>query len=281
MFQLQNPSFTSILLGRAISSIMALLPAPRETVDKIIHVPGYRTTSPGDLIDLTIESQIARIVQRSAIGGDEPFFVVDLGQIVRQHRRWTHNMPGIRPFYGTIILQYRDLRLCVLNPTLVSLSRTLIFHLAVKCNSDPMLLQVLAELGTGFDCASIEEMRTVLNLGIDPARILFANPCKAPAAVAFANKAGILRTTFDNIDELDTIKAHMPDAQLLLRIYANDESAFISLGDKFGAPMDTTEQLLSRAWELNLSVVGVSFHVGKHSTFKAVVFWKFDQSSSV
>lgn len=134
-----------------------------------------------------------------------------------------------------------------------------------------MLLQVLAELGTGFDCASIEEMRTVLNLGIDPARILFANPCKAPAAVAFANKAGIFRTTFDNIDELDTIKAHIPDAQLLLRIYANDESAFISLGDKFGAHMDTTEQLLSRAWELSLNVVGVSFHVGKHSTFYAVI----------
>lgn len=111
MFQLQNPSFTSILLGRAISSIMALFPAPLESVDKIIHVPGYRTSSPGDIIDLTIESQIARIVQRSAHGGDEPFFVVDLGQIIRQHRRWTHNMPGIQPFYGTILLQCRDGRL--------------------------------------------------------------------------------------------------------------------------------------------------------------------------
>jgi ornithine decarboxylase len=128
---------------------------------------------------------------------------------------------------------------------------------------------VLADLGTGFDCASIEEMRAVLNLGVDPARILFANPCKAPAAVAFASEVGVLRTTFDNIDELDTIKAHMPEAQLLLRIYANDEGAFICLGEKFGAHMDTTEELLSRAWELGLNIVGVSFHVGKYLTLKS------------
>jgi ornithine decarboxylase len=106
-------------------------------------------------------------------------------------------------------------------------------------------------------------MRIVLSLGVDPARILFANPCKAPAAIAFAREVGVLRTTFDNIDELDTIKAHMPEAQLLLRVYANDDSAFICLGEKFGAQLDTTEQLLSRAWELGLNVIGVSFHVGK------------------
>ena len=132
-----------------------------------------------------------------------------------------------------------------------------------------MFLKVLAELGTGFDCASIEEMRAVLNLGVDPTRILFANPCKAPAAVAFASDVGVLRTTFDNIDELDTIKAHMPEAELLLRIYANDEGALICLGEKFGAHMDTTEELLSRAWELGLNVVGVSFHVGKYLTLES------------
>jgi ornithine decarboxylase len=134
---------------------------------------------------------------------------------------------------------------------------------AVKCNCDPTFLKVLANLGSNFDCASIEEMRTVLSLGVDPARILFANPCKAPAAIAFAREVGVLRTTFDNIDELDSIKAHMPEAQLLLRVYANDDSAFICLGEKFGAQLDTTEELLSRSWELGLNVIGVSFHVGK------------------
>ncbi|KAJ5954908.1 hypothetical protein N7501_009187 [Penicillium viridicatum] len=217
---------------------MALLPAPSEavTTGKIIHATGYRNISPDELVDLAIESHIARVVKRSVVGGDESFFIADLGQIFRQYRRWTQHMPGIRPYY------------------------------AVKCNCDSTFLRVLAELGTGFDCASIEEMRAVLSLGVDPARILFANPCKAPAAVSFAREVGVLRTTFDNIDELDTIKAHMPKAQLLLRIYANDEGAFICLGEKFGAQLDTTEELLSRAWELGLNVIGVSFHVGTGAT---------------
>lgn len=108
-------------------------------------------------------------------------------------------------------------------------------------------------------------MRTVLDLGVDPAKILFANPCKSPTTMVFARRVGVMRTTFDNLDELDNIKAHMPEAQILLRIYASDDDALIPLGDKFGAHMDTTQQLLSRAWELGLDVVGVSFHVGEFS----------------
>jgi ornithine decarboxylase len=135
----------------------------------------------------------------------------------------------------------------------------------VKCNSDPKLLKCLADLGTGFDCASIEEMHTVLSLGVDPALILFANPCKSSVSLDFARRAGILRTTFDNLDELEKIKLHMPNAELLLRIYASDDSALISLGDKFGAHLDTASDLISMAWRLQLNLVGVSFHVGKHS----------------
>jgi ornithine decarboxylase len=133
----------------------------------------------------------------------------------------------------------------------------------VKCNPDPTLLNWLAELGAGFDCASMEELCLVLGLNVDPALIIIANPCKAPAAMVFARQVGVTRMTFDNLDELDKIKTHIPEAQLLLRIYANDDSALISLGDKFGAHLDTTKQLLSRAWELGLNVVGISFHIGK------------------
>ncbi|KAJ5146231.1 uncharacterized protein N7515_000795 [Penicillium bovifimosum] len=243
LFQIQNSPFSPVLVDRLLSTIMALLPAPHETATTTTlkhphttHPYRNRTHSPDELVDLAIASHIARILKRSRIGGDESFFIADLGQILRQHRRWTLNMPGIRPYY------------------------------AVKCNPDPPFLRVLSELGTGFDCASIAELRLVLSLGVDPARILFANPCKAPAAVSFAHEAGVLRTTFDNIDELDTIKTYMPDAQLLLRIYANDESAFICLSEKFGAPLDTTEELLERAWELGLNVIGVSFHVGTGAT---------------
>lgn len=74
---------------------------------------------------------------------------------------------------------------------------------------------------------------------------------------------GVTKTTFDNLDELDSINRFMPYAQLFLRIYASDDGALIQFGDKFGASVETTTALLQRAWDLGLKVVGVSFHVGE------------------
>lgn len=103
LFQLQNSPFSPVLLDRLLSTVMALLPALSETAltSKVIHATGYRNLPPDELVDLAIESHIARIVKRSLVGSDESFFIADLGQVLRQHRRWTQNMPGIRPYYGT------------------------------------------------------------------------------------------------------------------------------------------------------------------------------------
>ncbi len=62
---------------------------------------------------------------------------------------------------------------------------------AVKCNNDPALLKTLAALGAGFDCASKVsyhkffilfheqvEIKGVLDLGVTPDRIIYANPSK-------------------------------------------------------------------------------------------------------
>lgn len=135
----------------------------------------------------------------------------------------------------------------------------------MKCNTDPTLLKLLSDLGTGFDCASIEELRSVLSLGVDPSRIVFANPCKTASSLVFVRRVGVMHTTFDNLDELDTIKAYHPDAELVLRIFASDSDALIDFGEKFGASIESTPLLLRRARELNLTVTGVSFHVGTSS----------------
>jgi len=33
-------------------------------------------------------------------GGEDAFFVADLGEVYRQHLRWKLNLPRIEPFYG-------------------------------------------------------------------------------------------------------------------------------------------------------------------------------------
>ena len=55
------------------------------------------------------------------------------------------------------------------------------FHLsllAVKCNPDMVVLKLLEHLGANFDCASKGEIKTILDMGVSPERIIFANPCK-------------------------------------------------------------------------------------------------------
>ena len=76
--------------------------------------------------------------------------------------------------------------------------------------------------------------------------------------------------TFDNVDELYKIKRSCPNAELLLRIMADDSTALCPLSTKYGAPPDSTSRLLETASGLSLNVVGVSFHVGSRATDASV-----------
>ncbi|KAK3359404.1 pyridoxal-dependent decarboxylase [Lasiosphaeria hispida] len=165
-------------------------------------------------------------------GEEDTFFVADLGEVYRQHLRWKLNLPRVKPFY------------------------------AVKCNPDAGVLQLLAALGTGFDCASKAEIEQILRMGVDPSRIIYAQPCKTNSYVRYVANHGVRQMTFDNEDELHKIARLFPAAELFLRILTDDSSSLCRLSLKFGASLDSTDGLLALARKLGLNVVGVSFHVG-------------------
>lgn len=73
---------------------------------------------------------------------------------------------------------------------------------------------------------------------------------------------GVDMMTFDNIDELEKIAGVYPKARLVVRILTDDSQSLCQLGIKFGARLDVVPALLKKAKELNLDVIGVSFHVG-------------------
>src|ERR1700753_4093368 len=134
--------------------------------------------------------------------------------------------------------------------------------LAVKCNPDPQVLRLMSAMGAGFDCASKTEMEQVLSMGVDPSRIIYAQPCKTKSHLRFAAKHGVKQMTFDNADELHKVKALFPDAELYLRILTDDSASLCRLSLKFGASLESTRELLELARKLDLNVVGVAFHVG-------------------
>ncbi len=137
---------------------------------------------------------------------------------------------------------------------------------AVKCNPDPEVLRLLAALDTGFDCASKTEIEQVIAIGVDPSRIIYAQPCKTKSYIRYAAQQGVKQMTFDNTDELYKIQALFPDAELFLRILTDDSMSSCRLSLKFGASLDATKELLELAKALGLNVVGVSFHVGSGSS---------------
>jgi len=172
-----------------------------------------------------------RVIDKNATQ-NEPFFIIDLGNLYRKHKQWQRMLPRCQPFY------------------------------AVKCCNEPRILESLVALGANFDCASRGEIDQVMKMGVDASRIIFANPAKSVSHIRYAREVGVDLMTFDNEIELLKIKEHHPDARMILRILANDPTAVCNLGIKFGAAPSDSLALLQSAKALNVNVVGVSFHVG-------------------
>ncbi|GAU94433.1 hypothetical protein RvY_06207-1 [Ramazzottius varieornatus] len=186
-----------------------------------------------DPANTSIERCVDQYIQYSdSLGIDDAFNIVDLGDVIRKCHLWREKLPRVEPFY------------------------------AIKCNPDMGILQTLANMGIGFDCASKEEIASVLRLGVCPDRIVFAHTCKPKSHIIYAAQQQVKLTTFDNEPELHKIKRLYPAAQLLLRIRADDPMAVVNLGCKFGAHLPEAKRLLAIAQDLALNVIGVSFHVG-------------------
>ncbi|XP_034027844.1 ornithine decarboxylase-like [Thalassophryne amazonica] len=121
---------------------------------------------------------------------------------------------------------------------------------------------MLSALGTGFDCASKNEIKLALSLGVSPDEIIYAHPSKPQFHVRYACMCGVTMMTFDSEIELQKISHCHPSAKLVLRIAVDDSKSLLRLSSKFGATLSTVNKVLMCAKELDLEVIGVSFHTG-------------------
>jgi ornithine decarboxylase len=135
-------------------------------------------------------------------------------------------------------------------------------HYAMKCCDEPELLKFLADRGTGFDCASLDEIKRILALGVDANRIVFAHPIKPIASIKYAKEHGVARLVFDTENELRKILRYYPEAEVFLRVKPKFTNAKIQLSKKFGADPEEVPKLLSLCQELGANFIGFSFHVG-------------------
>jgi len=163
---------------------------------------------------------------------EQPFYIIDIGEIIKAYKKWTAHFPNIKPYY------------------------------AVKCNPNPVILHVLSSLGTYFDCASENEIKTIVELTNDPDTIIFANPCKMSSQIKYARANDVDLMTFDCEEELYKIKLYHPYANLVLRLAVDDSHSVCKFNSKFGCKLENIEILINLIKLLKLKLVGFSFHVG-------------------
>jgi ornithine decarboxylase len=165
-----------------------------------------------------------------------PLMVISRSALKRQVRRFREALPRVEPFF------------------------------AVKANPHPEIVKTMVGESTGFDVASLPEIRAVLAAGAKPDRLIYANTVKPVASLIAALKAGVNLMTFDSEYELDKIAEHAPRARVLARVKVPNIGSIVELSLKFGADPSDAMSLLIKSKKMGLDPVGLSFHVGSQCT---------------
>ena len=110
------------------------------------------------IINSNIDSNIDKIINEFIIKNYsyEAFYIVNLYEIEKAYNNWVKFLPNIKLFY------------------------------AIKCNTNPLILELLSQLNINFDCASQNEIQTILSITNDPLRIIYANPIKSIKELKYA-----------------------------------------------------------------------------------------------
>ncbi|MGQ9537565.1 MAG: hypothetical protein ACUVT4_10175 [Actinomycetota bacterium] len=137
-----------------------------------------------------------------------------------------------------------------------------VFYL-VKHNDHPFILGLTRDRGSGFEAASWQEVRGLLELGVEPGKVIFGAPVKAEEHIARAYQEGVETYAYDSREEIEKLSRAAPGCQVYLRIAVPDRGASVfPLSGKFGASLHDAHRLLWAAHDRELRPVGLSFYVG-------------------
>lgn len=193
-------------------------------------------------IDQYFDSASWQKFTQVAEGRETPFLVVDLSRIKTKY----NEMVGLFP----------DAKI----------------HYAMKASPAVEVIDLLAKLGSNFDCASIYELDRVLDCGVEASRISYGNTIKKAKDVKYAYDQGVRLYATDSEADLKNIAKQAPGSNIFVRILVEgSDTAEWPLSRKFGCHPDMAIDLLIQARDLGLVPYGVSFHVGSQQ--KAVAAW--------
>ncbi len=154
---------------------------------------------------------------------------------------------------------------------------------SVKSNSNIHLLELLADLGSGFDVVSGNELRKCLEAGAKPEDIVFSGVGKTEEELVLAIKENIFSINIESEEELDRIIKTAKDlekkAQCMIRInpdISSESHPYIQTGlktSKFGILREGIDSLVEKASKSGLiNLKGIASHVGSQIFNKELIF---------
>ena len=148
---------------------------------------------------------------------------------------------------------------------------------AVKANSNLAVLQLLAELGAGFDIVSAGELARVLAAGGRADKVVFSGVAKKREEMVAALEVGIHCFNVESVAELELLAEVAQElgkeAPVSLRVNPDVDAKthpYISTGlaeNKFGISMEHAYQAYTFAHATEgLRVIGIDCHIGSQLT---------------
>ena len=186
--------------------------------------------------------------------------------------------------YGTPVYVYSGSKLKEnLNGYLSSVREQDKVCYSVKSNSNIHLLELLADLGSGFDVVSGNELRKCLEAGARPEDIVFSGVGKTEEELVLAIKENIFSINIESEEELDRIIKTAKDlekkAQCMVRInpdISSESHPYIQTGlktSKFGILREGIDSLVEKASKSGLiNLKGIASHVGSQIFNKELIF---------
>jgi diaminopimelate decarboxylase len=148
---------------------------------------------------------------------------------------------------------------------------------AVKANSNLAVLNILANLGSGFDIVSLGELERVIAAGGDPKKCVFSGVAKSEYSIRKALECGIYCFNVESEDELNRIELVASNMNMIapisIRVNPNVDAKthpYISTGlseNKFGVGSDIALSMYKKTHASGcLKVCGLDYHIGSQIT---------------
>ncbi|UYV82925.1 lysA [Cordylochernes scorpioides] len=142
----------------------------------------------------------------------------------------------------------------------------------VKSNGTLAILDLLHRNGSGFDVASLYELKKALYIGALPENIVFTGVGKSTEELKEGLDVGILAFHIESWQELDRLEESgtcyktVPVSIRVNPAVTANTHPYVATGDKnqkFGVPYDEVEEMFQRIKaSSNLEAKGIAYHVG-------------------